>query len=253
MNVIKQYASLEEFIADITDYSTYKNPRISSLKDGSEWSGAASVEEAIANARGGVNLEHVAVKINETERLNPRKMDVTYDVSGAQVDVASFLAGTPECMVTFEEQEAPKFAVLNVNIVESDGTSNIVFNNKAIATACLVDELESQGYRVKLNVVGGVQWRKYGVGELTITVKEFEQKMSIAQLTGCIHKGFFRRLFLAWAEKYCPMNPKLINHGSPRNFPPQEGILLPADHLTNDTAIQNFIDNAVKGILAEPK
>jgi hypothetical protein len=129
--------------------------------------------------------------------------------------------------VDFQTEEATRFVTINVDVCESSATVNEVFTRKAIAAACLVDELENNGFRVRLNAIANV--KDVGGVDLiaSVTIKDFQQKLSIAQITGCVSQGFFRRLFFCFIEKYSPMDPDNHCYGFPgTDYTGIEGVVI---------------------------
>jgi len=220
-----------------------------------DWSGSESFNHSVDNSRNGEDLGKLEVAIGQRERLHANILDTFYNVSGSYVDIGMYLAHEPECMVDFQMSENVKFAEINLNMTESCGTSSIVFFNKAVATATLVDELENNGYRVKLNVIGAVNVNDNKLAAV-INVKQFSQKLSIAQMTGCLSQGFFRRMFFAWVEKYCEktcgLKPWDYGYGYPINFP-VEGVTLPVTggNLKTKEQVDAYVARALSMIKSE--
>jgi len=114
----------------------------------------------------------------------------------------------------------------------------------------MIDELENNGYRVKLNVIGCIQIDGREVAAI-VNVKQFAQKLSIAQMTGCLSKGFFRRLFFAFIEKYtsCPWDKA---YGRPSSYkgPLVDGVTLQntGGQLHTQAQVDSYIATALAKI-----
>lgn len=87
-----------------------------SSKVGSEWSGNVTWDECLGMARKGWNeeldsaleLAESAVTMAEKEHMVDSFNQPQWDVTGAQVDIGAYLAGTPECMVDYPLTETSK-------------------------------------------------------------------------------------------------------------------------------------------------
>lgn len=255
--IVIWYKNLEQFITDI---STEDYPQMSSVKEG-RWSGSESFKQSITDAREGLNLGAVDLGINQKEKLHDYINRATYAVSGGTVDVGKFLTGEPECMIDFQTEDAPKFVTINVDVSESCGTPDEVFRRKSIAVGCLVDELENNGFRVKLNVVTNCD-RRNGFKKLVgvICIKDYQEKLSVAQITGCVSQGFFRRLLFAFMEKHSPTNPDNDAYGYPStNYDGLglDGVLIKNTRndrpLNSDRDIAPYIEHYTKEIYALPQ
>lgn len=101
--------SLDEFAdtADARDDHSYG--------DDPEWAGA-SFNEALRLARKGwtdqlstaLSIAESAVDMAEKEHMVNSFNQPVWDVTGAQVDIGAFLAGTPECMIDYPLTETSK-------------------------------------------------------------------------------------------------------------------------------------------------
>lgn len=243
-----EYKNLEQFIADI---STKDYPRNSSESENEKWSGSESVETAIEEAREGLNLGEVDLGIVRNEQLHDYINRATYSVAGGTVDIGKFLTGEPECMIDFQTEDAMRFVTLNADICEHCGIGSAIFKRKSIAIACLVDELENNGFRVKLNVCCNIDFSSRSGGRLKrligmVTVKDYQQKLSIAQITGCVSQGFFRRLMFCFIEKYTPFDPD-PGYGRPGDdYKDIEGVILKNTEngmpLNNEADIKKYVE-----------
>lgn len=247
-NVIIEYKNLEQFISDM---STKDYPRRSSEDHDKKWSGSESVETAIQEAREGLNLGEVDLGIIKHEQLHDYINRATYAVAGGSVDIGKFLTGEPECMIDFQTEDAVKFVTLSADITESAGCPNNVFKRKAIAIACLVDQLENNGFRVKLNVVLNENFVRSGWGRLVgiVTIKDYHQKLSIAQITGCVSQGFYRRLMFCFIEKYSITDPDDAAYGMPDGefgSIPMTGVVLKNTRqgisMSDDSQIKEYVE-----------
>lgn len=201
-HINQTFNTVEEFI-EYTSKATGSSHLESERR--TEFAGTTNFDESVRIAREGYQMEKINAAV-EAARVQETQMEAIYSVSGGFVDVGAFLGGEPECMVSFENKESYKFVELSLNIGEHCGVNAQVFENKAIATASIVDALESNGYRVKLNVFVACELRsgrKNGASfdlSAVVTIKDYAEKLSVAQLAGTMHVGFFRRLFFGYEE-----------------------------------------------------
>ncbi len=203
-NVVNEcFDSLEEFLTHIL--STPQHQRKSSIAYDSSWSGSKDMDEAVKIAREGTDLETVAFEISKIKETSTTSiLELVNDVTGAVVDMGAFLEGIPENMIEFPVVDNTKFADIIIDVCESASVSKQELNNKAIATACLVDHLENNGYRVRVRVVAfNLMYRSKEYYNVCVTIKNHKEPLSIGQLTGSMNSSFFRRLiFLAYEKKY---------------------------------------------------
>jgi hypothetical protein len=199
--LIMDYPNLESFIEDVSTGDHKRQASVKRFSGQTPWGGSTTFEKGVDVARNGVDLGRVDSLVNATESLHHVITNTVHDVTGAVVDIGAYMTGEPECMIDFVQEDNNRYVVINVDVVESDGTDERVFTNKAVACASIVDELESKGIRVRLNAICMVNM----AGRLMcpiVRIKDFTERLSLAQLTGAVSKAFFRRLCLAWLEKY---------------------------------------------------
>jgi len=95
-----------------------------------------------------------------------------------------------------------RFMHLVMETGEHAGVDKEVCLNKSAAATWLVDHLENNGYRVKLDVFYANSETEGGGEAVLVTVKDFQEPMSVGQLAGTMHPGFFRRLMFRHIERY---------------------------------------------------
>jgi hypothetical protein len=164
-----------------------------------------TTREAIA-ALAGNGVPQLTKKVREcTEQLTACETPIpmlgaSYDVAGAEVDVARYLSGDPECMVDFF---SPFGTLRTLHVYVSTMVSGSISTDEIIqrgaAIAAHIDKLESQGVRVKLTAVS------YGTdnGEprhtITIGIKDYQAPLDIDLVAFVITSpAFHRRLIMGF-------------------------------------------------------
>jgi hypothetical protein len=130
---------------------------------------------------------------------------IMFDTSGFEVDVASFVAGEPEHMMTYVDVEGGKrqvHIVSNMVVSGSVGTEKMLIRGAMVAA--LVDALESVGHRVRLTVGAWVAVDGMHQGDtlgITTTVKQEHEPLDMERLAFAgAHPSMFRRLVFAAME-----------------------------------------------------
>lgn len=206
MEKLFKYKSIEEFVTDISTCPSHKIK--DSVLKGSSFSGVESYEAAMVIARQGYELEKLNMLVKDVEKTESRMtMEVAWEVTGAVVDIGAFLSGVPENMMDFPIVEETKFIHIVMDTGELAGAGAKMFLNKSAATAWLVDHLENNGYRVKLDVFYSNQGKGHGEQAVMITVKEYQEPLALGQIAGAMHPGFFRRLIFRHIEKHYEQVP----------------------------------------------
>jgi hypothetical protein len=198
-----EFDSIEQYISNLNPEKVL--PFAESSKDVrlKSFTGTTSFNESVEIARSGYQVESVKIVIDKlNNNLITTEQNYRNEVCGAYVDIGMYLGGEPECMVTFDEQEVVKYIDVLVMMNESCEVSTNQYMNKGIATACLVDYLESNNYRVRLR---GMKYNRIFGKIFTekITIKEYNQSLSIAQIMGVLHSGFYRRIAFRHLEERC--------------------------------------------------
>lgn len=132
----------------------------------------------------------------------------TYDVSGAVVDVARYLEGIPEDMLTFQEtiQRGKTLLSMGVNISWSSFVDSRYSYWRGAAVLNLVDALEANGVRVQLHAVELVNGNKDTKGEayefIGTKLKNYEDALNIDTLAFPLCAAdYLRRIGFAVKER----------------------------------------------------
>jgi hypothetical protein len=241
------YGSLEEFISDISTDDFDNHCVKHNLKK--SWSGVSSFKEAVQIAREGLEVERINLDMSNFKHEQV-VTETHYDVSGATVDVGTFLSGVPECMLNFTQASNPKMVTIYVDARENGGASDDIFTDKAKAISCLVDELESRGIRVCLNVFTA-SYIKTTDMVLVVNVKKHHETLSISQIAGCCSIPFMRVLNLTWKDKYFTRSLLGDEYGfliPSSRYPKFDGVTIRASDFFPVKDAQKFVDHYIKGI-----
>jgi hypothetical protein len=163
----------------------------------------------------------------------------TFDVAGAVPDVARYLAGEPENMLTPCEETAPARIVrLVVHMGASASITAAAMYKRGAAALALVDAIENTGARVEIVVASCHESRASGNRRaLVVTVKRAEDHTEPDRLAFALaHPATLRRLWFAYAENtYTPDQRAEYgvgngSYGTPSDMPDAErgDIYLPA-------------------------
>lgn len=178
----------------------------------SDWNGNITWAQAKDYARNGwcEGLEKVAPVIAQVDELVAHAIPgpvLAYDVVGDAPDVGAYLAGIPENMLTYQEQDgANKMIRVLVNLGASASVSPKALEARGIISCALVDALERVGYRCEVVAVWSSQVRD-PKGDASLfydmktVLKRAEEPLSLDRLTfALVHPAFFRRIMFRWME-----------------------------------------------------
>lgn len=134
-----------------------------------------------------------------------------YDVAGSDVDVARYLSGEPENMITFDMVPTPtagRVIAIAVNLAASSGMKSDAIITRGQAVVALVIALEKVGLRTEVYVDA---WHASdrdtrtaeAVGRQLVLVKSADDALDVAALMGALaHPGFYRGLILGVHHAY---------------------------------------------------
>jgi len=135
--------------------------RDSEIRSERRWHGGVrSTDEAIGLARKGMvdrvpdamKIAESAVETAEAEYDMPA-FQTFYDVSGSDVDVARYLSGEPENMISYQMVDTPRVGrviTLVSGIAASGGVSADILWERGVQTVALILALEKIGFQVEL-------------------------------------------------------------------------------------------------------
>ncbi len=174
---------------------------------GETWAGTKSIEQALhylkygwEHIAGEMYIEDAALKV---EREIEPEFRTYMDYSGGAVDVGAYLAGTPECMVSFETKPRKKKTVnILFNICSSAGSSKEHIMKRGYTVTLICDYLERSGYRVRIDVAdtaygwGGNYGGKRSHWTLAFCAKDYAQPLDFGRIGFMLGSpAMLRRIF----------------------------------------------------------
>lgn len=215
------YASLSDLVADLSARVTGKGRGESSQGYRSDsWDLGAGFDGAMELARTGwsdvrTDVAGMVANIESDLHAVDLRPAPVWDVAGAFVDVPEYLAGMPECMVTFSDVEVPARRVVRMlwNGTGSAITSAETLLRRGAAACALVEILEQSGFSVELTVCmaftgGDVDERTWqppaGARNVTQTVlaKPAGDPLDMDRfMFAAAHPAYLRRLLFAFQER----------------------------------------------------
>ena len=135
------------------------------------------------------------------------KQKTIYDVSGFQCSVPRYLQGIPTNMINKKTvSQKNKVITINKNISYSCIVGADEITNECAKVLELVNNLESNGCRVNLNIIiGTTVANRYHEYEdyVKICVKQASQRLNLKQVAfPVMHPSMLRRIFFALMERY---------------------------------------------------
>jgi hypothetical protein len=140
-----------------------------------DWAGARSLGAALDVARKGwregmERVEHMAAPILAAlvSEVAPTG-DWSADVTGADYDVAEYLAGVPECWISPEVEVVKPVVTVGINLSVSAIIDHKIIETRGAAVVALVQALQAQGHPVRCYTVMGfpADGRMSGPGTFT--------------------------------------------------------------------------------------
>lgn len=135
------------------------------------------------------------------------KQKTIYDVSGFQCSVPRYLQGMPTNMINKKiVSQKNKVITINKNISYSCIVRADEITNECAKVLELVNNLESNGCRVNLNIIIGTKVSSEyhtDADYVKICVKQASQRLNLKQVAFPImHPSMLRRIFFALMERY---------------------------------------------------
>jgi hypothetical protein len=131
------------------------------------------------------------------------------DVEGAEIDIALFLDGEPECWRRMEsvtqENAGRRIIKLVLNMSTSAGVSSASMMAKGAAVTALAELLEFAGHGVEIVVTDGMSGWGDGAFQAFnfITIKHADQPMDVNRMAVALaHPGMLRRLGFSVMEHW---------------------------------------------------
>ena len=141
---------------------------------------------------------------NPTVNMQEIKKISMYDVLGFQCSVPRYIQGIPTSMIN-RKNVVVKQKIVDVTKLISYGykTSTQTIIKESIKAIRIIQCLESQGFRVNLNIAFG-SVAKSGRGFICkVKIKSCNERLNISKLMfPLIHPAMLRRIYLKWVEVF---------------------------------------------------
>lgn len=228
---IVEFSSINELVKHNREgviQSDFLSIMASKRKDKNNWYGTSSYAEAEDLLLHG--WEYMAKELKSKIDVNMKATGHTqksiYDVVGFTPSVPRYLQGIPTNMVNTKRiPKKEKVITINKSISYSWRISREEIIQESVRVLNLVNSLESQGYRVKLNIVwkagSNDRYSNY-MYVIKVNVKQPAQRLNIKQVAfPMIHPSMLRRICFKTIEieKWCDGKNFHIGYGVPSNTP----------------------------------
>lgn len=225
-----EFSSLEDFYKYITNTplnDTFKFERLSSVTADESFCGTKSFEEAVELFKNGWSemSERLSNRLKAEGKFEPT---MTYrnvqSVQGYHPIVPLYLMGIPNNMIT--KKMVPmkqKVVTLNKSLNYSSRVKTEQIVEESIKAFRIIQKLESQNYRVNLNLVigaSGSMWNSSGEKYfIKIRLKSANEKLNISKLSfPLVHPSMLRRLYFRFIEVHPPVSKSFLHgYGSPQS------------------------------------
>ena len=221
---IIEFATIQEFyeyISKTDDNKAFADKNLSSQTGSYNFTGTNSYDEAIDLFRNG--WKEMAAKLNKklNQKLNgtvygmQRKQ--VYSQAGYQVSVGRYLQGNPCSMINIVNKPVKQKVIeINKSIDYSAFTSKEKILDESIKALQIVSKLESQGMRVKLNIVLGSMTNDFGF-VIKVCIKNSNERFNISKMAfPLVNPSMLRRLMLRFIEVYPKITRDFTSgYGSP--------------------------------------
>lgn len=212
MQFVQEFNSINEFykyICDTPFNEAFRWARHLSVESDQYFTKTKSFDEAVDLMKNG--WTDVAQKITQKLNVMPdmevvKQMRTVIGVAGFQPIVPLYLAGVPTNMVS-KQMQPIKQKIVNVtkSVTYSEGVSTDTIIEESIKAMQIVKKLESQGYRVNLNIALGVRKQNREI-VCKVRVKSANERLNVSKLAfPMVHPSMLRRLFL----RYIEVNPNV--------------------------------------------
>lgn len=208
---ITEYNSVGEFTADINSLQPnkfYKDRELSSQKkenNDNGWYASCDYARATYMLTHGWDsaAEKMATKVKLTTGVSSpvRSTRQVYSVVGSQASVPRYLQGIPTNMIdrqtTYSKQ---KVITITKGISYSGWWTSEGIMRESIKALQLIQSLESNGQRVRLNVMlAATKGNKSSICK--VCVKQPDERLNISKMAFALaHPAMLRRFFFRWIE-----------------------------------------------------
>jgi hypothetical protein len=209
----KTLDALNAKLGERPENTVFKGRELSSDAKGREYStGTTDYAHAIEIMEKGYKEPLAQLKKGITKTLelaNIQRKRPTRALAGYKPSVPSYLAGHPMSMITKKNTPAKaKLVHLIYGFTASANVDKDDLIKAGILFLSLVNHLELEGYRVKIDVlfvaIAGQNGKE--INGFTVNVKEYAQPLNLLKLCyPLVHPSFMRRTCFKWTETFPPL------------------------------------------------
>ena len=251
---VVRFDSLDE-IREIATTKHRNHPCTSGMDYNSEWFGGVRDWAQLDHLVQYGWEEHTEDTMNvatETLAAVEREFEIEafrsrYDVAGADVDVARYLSGEPENMITFDLVNTPAMGrvvpiVANIAVSAIVDTDLIIQRGKMLAA--LIFAIESTGLRTEVWADAQIKgWGEGTKGRVLVKVKDAADTLDPASvLMALAHPAFFRAMMLSVMHEFPEDVQSALGVGSGGYGCPENNLvtdLAPEDAITVQTGLRS--------------
>lgn len=225
-----EFSSLEDFYKYIINTplnDTFKFESLSSVTARESFCGTKSFDEAVELFKNGWSemSERLSNRLKAEGKFEPTMTHRNVQsVQGYHPIVPLYLMGIPNNMII--KKMVPmkqKVVTLNKSLDYSSRVKTEQIVEESIKAFRIIQKLESQNYRVNLNLVIGVSgsmWNSSGEKYfIRIRLKSANEKLNISKLSfPLVHPSMLRRLYFRFIEVHPPVSKSFLHgYGSPQS------------------------------------
>lgn len=210
-----EFDSLHDFKSYIMNTpinDAFKGERLSSNKSDSYFSKTSSFDEAMSLFTDGWTSMSTEINnklsVGHGAMVNERAMQRVLSVQGFQPVVPLYLSGVPQNMVSTRFKVMKKKVItIDKDVCYSAGISSDEIVKESVKALAIVKKLESQNYRVNLNIVFCPE--TYGKRFcFKIRIKSSNERLNIGKMSfPLVHPSMLRRLLFRLEE----VHPTITN------------------------------------------
>lgn len=262
---VYEYSSLSEYIEVARAHQGKRGKSSTRYQTDNSWTDGVNTFDAAARlCLFGWTDQHNHIKAivdsitpNFTERMASR-FETQYDVAGGMVDVAAYLNGEPECMVSFVDHETETIDRTLTIVVDgfySAGTDTESIFKRGAAICALTEVLTLMGYAVKIVVESNLKGYNSSKDHArsVVTIKEHKADLAIDRIAFALcHPAFYRRIGFAWQEDIQGWNPEANSYSYPSQVSTPGDIIVGCpdyrDNITPEKNPLEWVKKMIAGI-----
>jgi hypothetical protein len=217
----ENFKSLELLIDTMEERKENKvftNRDLSSQRiDENEWHGTRTYKESMEIIKAGYidpldKMKKAILKIGENE--NHKRPTMKNDVMGYVPHVPNMLMGLPQTMINKERvPKKNKMIHLTYSFCVDMSVKTEQMIQGGITFISLVNSLEKQGYRVKIDAIFTSITSKT-ISSVVVNLKEYGQKLNLLKLAfPLVHPAMLRRIAFKWLETVPNLTDNEYNNG----------------------------------------